>query len=225
MLKWIMCLQKKNHIWINYKLKGHRCWKNAFSSSISSLIFLLACIYLLSHSSLPCVINMCVWKAENNYVLSASTWQWQALWATDWPLSQGEGILWAFDWPLPEEILCISDWLGSVIFHLSGPRTHTVIVWLWQEPPLYSKCVNVSFLSSDGVLRGRDWGWAQCCPSHDKSRGSLSGHLSSGGVQHRKQIFNSNNAETHFISHWCVLCANVHIKHIKLLYILVLSLH
>lgn len=146
MLKWIICLQKKNHIWINYKLKGHRCWKNAFPSSISSLIFLLACIYLLSHSSLPCVINMCAWKAENNYVLSASTWQWQALWATDWPLSQEEGILWAFDWPLPEERLCISDWLGSVIFHLSGPRAHTVIVWLWQEPPLYSTCVNVSFL-------------------------------------------------------------------------------
>lgn len=194
MLKWIICLQKKNHIWINYKLKGHRCWKNAFSSSISSLIFLLAYIYLLSHSSLPCVINMCVWKAENNYILSASTWQWQALWATDRPLSQGEGILWAFDWPLPEEILCISDWLGSVIFHLSGPRTHTVIVWLWQEPPLYSKCVNVSFLL---LLNDILWALMGSCGAgteveHSVARRTTS-HVAVCQVTSRQEVYSTES--------------------------------
>lgn len=140
-------LAEKTHIWINYKLKGRLGWKNADSLSISLDIFLLACIYLLSPSVNAQCHQYVFMKQENNYILSGSAWR-QAMWTTDWPLFQGEGTLWAFDWPLPEERLSINDWLGSVIFHLNGCRGYTlVIVRLWQETPLYCKCVNVSFLS------------------------------------------------------------------------------
>lgn len=128
MLKWIICLhKKKNQIWFNYKLKGHRGWKNTYSLSIPLVIFSLACIYLFS-SSVTVQCHQCVpVKTGNNYTLSASTWQRQTLWANDWPLFGGDGTLWAFDWLLPEERLSISDWLGGAIFHLNGsrqPRAH-----------------------------------------------------------------------------------------------------
>lgn len=165
MLKWIICLQKIIHIWINYKLKRHWGWKNAYSFSISVLIFSLACIYLFS-SSVTAQCHQCVsMKTENDLILSGSTWQRQALWATDWPLFAGESTLWAFDWPPPEERLSISDWLGGVIFHLNASQAHRH----WQEPPLYSKCVNVSFrLLLNAILwalmgscRVGGCGWAQ----------------------------------------------------------------
>lgn len=40
------------------------------------------------------------------------------------------------------------------------PGTDTHIVWFWQEPPLYSKCVNVSFFL---LLNGILWGLMGSC--------------------------------------------------------------
>lgn len=78
------------------------------------------------------------------------------------PLFRGDAH-WASDWAPPEERVSISNWLGRVIFHLNGSQA------LWQEPPVYSKCVNVSFFlvsqGSDGVLQGG--GGALC--AQDKS--------------------------------------------------------
>lgn len=74
--------------------------------------------------------------------------------------------LWAFDELLSEERgLFICMWLGIVFFHLIGHF-------------LYCKSVNESFYL---LLGGIGWapmgfqsgGWAQCCPSSDKSHGTV----------------------------------------------------
>lgn len=141
-------------------------------------------------------------KIKNNYIWSGSTWQ-QASWATDWPLFQGESTLWASDWPQPEERISIGDWLGSVIFHLNGswaqllcdigrsPPLLCVSVWMWM---CFLLLLNGILWAPMGPCSG---GWAQLCPSPDKSHGTVCQVTSHQEACSREQILNRCNAQTH----------------------------
>lgn len=89
-----------------------------------------------------------------------------------------------FDWALAEERLSITDWLGSVIFHLNG--------WRWQRPPLYG---NAIFSPSWLITLFPEVWWGPAGPGQRFSTvcpgwvtcDRLSGHLSSGPIQQREQ--------------------------------------